>query len=523
MAQDGLTDDGPDRARSPWERSALPRSPWQADGGAPTGTASEGFGDVIELSATDGGGVIDLGSAAPSPPVVAVTEDQGRTVEDQREPGRSTPMVIDLGEQHGKVAADGAPVEPPPWRRADWHRRIRPVVIAIVVLALFVIGGSVAPLPARLARLSSISVPLGGSLAVEGTRAVVLGSRDSVGESIAAYNVAGGRRDWFTELPIRQSDDVGMEVTDGVIIVSTGRLGTRGPHTVVVDEKTGHLLWSASQDVVSPWRGSDTVLMSGSPNDVMVRDKRTGAPRWELSMPPGCSYQVAVPGAPEVPTALVEICLRQAQLSRINVHTGKSEVTRSIELNADEDVDVTMFTVDDVVVVEDAGIKPPDFHTYKLDDLTPIWTTRGATENVGSYACGVEVCESAAGTTVILDAHTGAVIPTTGHEAQLSPNFQPFINKTDIGTLLLAAPGATIPVVSKTTYVAQSASDETVVPTPLYRPGRTWIVTLSPSGVRDAVQLLVGPAADVCRPIGSYLGCMTAKQTMTFWTLPTFP
>ena len=76
------------------------------------------------------------------------------------------------------------------------------------------------------------------------------------------------------------------------------------------------------------------------------------------------------------------------------------------------------------------------------------------------------------------------------------------------------------PVVSKTTYVADFAGDEAVVQLPLFRPGRTWIVTLSPAGVRDAVQLLDGPAADVCRPIGSYLGCMTAKQTLTFWTLP---
>jgi hypothetical protein len=202
------------------------------------------------------------------------------------------------------------------------------------------------------------------------------------------------------------------------------------------------------------------------------------------------------------------------------LNTGKSEVTRSIALNADKDVDVTMFTVDDVVVVEDAGIKPPDFHTYKLDDLTTIWTNRAATENASTYACGVEVCESAGGSTVILDAHTGHVIPTPGHEAEISPIFQPFINKSDVGTLLLPAPGATLPVVGKTTYVADFTRDEGVVHVPLFRPGRTWVVTLSPSGVRDPVQLLVGPAADVCRPIGSYLGCMTDKHTVTFWTLP---
>src|SRR5882757_2849903 len=86
-------------------------------------------------------------------------------------------------------------------------------------------------------------------------------------QGVAAYNVAGGARVWFTELPIRQSDDIGMTVTDGVIIVSGGRLGNRGPHTIVVDEKTGRRLWSSAQDLMSPRRGSDTILVSNGPTE----------------------------------------------------------------------------------------------------------------------------------------------------------------------------------------------------------------------------------------------------------------
>jgi PQQ-like domain len=566
MAQDGSTPDGPDRApRSPWARSAFPRSPWQPDGagsieppndgpsvmGGPAGPAGPAeLGNVIDLAPPDDGGFIDLkdpdrSSAVEVGPDHGVRPEASRmsvrldafaatlfsAVHGSRYPSRRPrtrpatdrprTAIIDLGERHGGVPTDGARLGPAPWRSLEWRAHLRPFALVIVVVAALLVGGSVAPPPSRLARLANITVPLGASLAVEGARAWVLGSRDGVGESLAAYNVAGGAREWFTELPIRQSDDVGMTVADGVIIVAGGRLGNRGAHTIVVDENTGRRLWSSAQDLMSPRRGSDTLLVSdGPPTEVMARDKRTGALRWDLSLPPGCTVKLAVPAAAEAPSALLELCLRQGQLSRINLNTGKPEVTRSVVLNPEQDVDITWFTVDDVVVIEDAGVKPPVFDTYNLNDLKPIWRSRGATENAGSYACGVEICESAGGSTVILDTHSGAVIPTTGHEAELLPILQPFIPKSAVGTLLLPAPGATLPVVSKTTYVADFAGDDAVVQVPLFRPGRTWIVTLSPEGVRDAVQLLDGPAADVCRPIGSYLGCMTAKQTLTFWPLP---
>jgi hypothetical protein len=75
-------------------------------------------------------------------------------------------------------------------------------------------------------------------------------------------------------------------------------------------------------------------------------------------------------------------------------------------------------------------------------------------------------------------------------------------------------------VVNQATYVATPVADLSVVHAPLYRPGRTWVATMSDSGARDDLQLLDGPAADVCVPFGGYLGCMTSKHTMTFWRLP---
>jgi hypothetical protein len=499
MAQGGSTHDGPDRApRSPWARSALPQSPWQPDAVGSIETPTDGLSVVAgPTGPTAPGDVIDI-----APP-----DDDD---------------FIDLGDHNGNIATDAARLGSSPWRSLEWRAHMRPFALVIVVVAALLVGGSVAPPLARLARLGSITVPLGAALATDGTRAMVLGSRDGTGESIAAYNVAGGARDWFTELSIRQADDVHMTVTDGVIIVSAGRLGNRGPHTVVVDQKTGHTLWSTAEDLLNPRRGSDALLMSNGPTEIMSRDKRTGAVRWVHALASGCSADLAVPADPDAPTALVELCLYSGALSRFNLNTGEPEITGHVSLTAAKDVDVTMFTVNDFVVVEDAGDHPPRFDTYRLDDLKPLWTRApGFSPDYNSYPCGVEICVSAGGSTVILDTRTGAVIPSTGHEAELSNTLlQPFVPASKVGTLLLPAPGATVPLVNRVTYVADFAADDKVVPLPLFRPGRTWIVTLSPSGARDAVQLLVGPAADVCRPIGSYLGCMTAKNTLTFWTLP---
>ena len=317
------------RRDRPGRRSTFPRSPWQPDGAGSTAPPTDGLGvvggpagppalgDVIDLAPPDDGGFIDLGDPDRSSAVEVVPDDgvrpqaprvSGRldafvatlfgAVHAGRDPSRrprtrpatdrTRTAIIDLGERHGDVPTDGARPGPSPWRSLEWRAHMRPFALVIVVVAALLVGGSVAPPPSRLARLANITVPLGASLADEGARAVVLGSRDGVGESIAAYNVAGGAREWFTELSIRQSDDVGMTVADGVVIVAGGRLGNRGPHTIVVDEKTGRRLWSSAQDLMSPRRGSDTLLTSdGPPTKVMARDKRTGVSRWVLSLAAG--------------------------------------------------------------------------------------------------------------------------------------------------------------------------------------------------------------------------------------------
>ncbi len=527
MAKDGSTHDSPDRApRSPWARSALPQSPWQPDDGGVIDLGDPRRSSVAEVVPDDGVEAPRMFGRFEAFAATLLGAVHGSRASSRRprtrRPATDGPRteIIDLGDRHGNASTVGTA----PWRSVEWRAHVRPFALAIVVVAALLVGGSVAPPLARLARLGSITVPLGAALATDGARAVVLGSRDGVGESVASYEVAGGRRDWFTELSIRQADDIGMTITDGVVIVTAGTLGNRGTHSVVLDERTGRRLWSTSLNVWSPWLGSDMMLMiNAAQTNVMARDKRSGAVKWSYSLPTGCLTPVlAVPDVDEVPTAMVVMCPDSRTLSRINLDTGQPDISSHVPLSAaDTDADVSMFTVTDVVVVEDAAVKPPRFETYGLSDLKPIWKTAGFSPNDKGYECGVEICVSAAGSTVILDTRSGAVIPTTAHDADLAAAVShPFVPASKVGTLLLPAPGATVPVVSKTTYVADFSADEKVVHLPLFRPGRTWIVTLSAGGVRDAVQLLVGPAADVCRPIGSYLGCMTAKYTLTFWTLP---
>jgi outer membrane protein assembly factor BamB len=560
MAHGGTTGDRSLGARkSRLTPSSLPRSPWQPE--EPLGSSSRSDddpvawsdADVIDLGAPDEPDVIDLTDepATPLAGPAARSESPGRlsrwlrgrvgvstrgaheilSPHDTADPvidlgerpvaDLGEQPVIDLGERHGEVSDVDVPVGPTPWRILDW-RRVRPVTMVLVVFAAFVVGGSTAPTPERMPHISNISMPLGASLAVDGSRAVVLASRDGVGESVAAYNIAGGGRYWFTELPVRSSDDVGMTVADGTVLVTGGRLGGRGAHTMAVDERTGRLLWSTRLDLLSARRGSDTVLVSGGATSVMALDKRTGAAKWNLPVNSGCTTSLAVPDGARAPKALIELCRHGAELRRVNLDTGETDATRSLSLAAATDAGVTMFTVSNVVVVEDAGMKPPILHGYRLSDLGSLWSTPGNSPNDGAYACGSQVCVSSSGFTNVLDAHSGAVIPTFPHADEIAASvLQPFIPKSVVGTLLLAAPGAALPIVNRSTYVGVPVPDMAVVRPPLFRPGRTWVVTLSAVGVRDDVQFLSGPSADVCMPIGVYLGCMTSRQVMSFWKLPT--
>ena len=273
MAQDGSTHDGPDRApRSPWARSAFPRSPWQPDGVGSIDPPADGLnvaatrpgpsalGDVIDLAPPDNGGFIDLGDPGRSPaieilPVDGVRPEARRTFGrldafgarlfsavhgsrgSSRRPrtrpatDRTRTAIIDLGDRHGHATTGDARLGSAPWRSLEWRAHMRPFALVIVIVAALLVGGSVAPPLPRLARLASITVPLGAALATDGTRAIVLGSRDGVGESVASYDVVGGGRNWFAELTIRQADDIGMTITDGVVIVAAGGLGNRGTHT----------------------------------------------------------------------------------------------------------------------------------------------------------------------------------------------------------------------------------------------------------------------------------------------------
>src|SRR5215475_12685264 len=244
MAHGGTTGDRPYGAhKSRLTPSSLPRSPWQPEEPLATGSSSRSDddpvawsdADVIDLGVSDEPGVTNLtdepaavarpaaasespgllsrwlrgraGGSSPGAHEIVSPRDTADAVIDLCE----QPVIdlgerpaIDLGERHGEVSADDSPAGPVPWRILQW-RRVRPIAMVLVVLAALIVGGSTGPTPERMAHISNISMPLGASLALDGSRAVVLASRDGVGESVAAYNVAGGARDWFTELPVRSA------------------------------------------------------------------------------------------------------------------------------------------------------------------------------------------------------------------------------------------------------------------------------------------------------------------------------
>src|SRR5215475_5313356 len=469
MARDGMTYRGDERApKTSFARTPLPRSPWQPENEPAIGTprpldTSDGPElEMVEVDVIDIGDVRDgIDAVAPSARrdgrVWTIRRAAGHRGRRQRRSGSLDP-VIDLGEQHGAVDAEPdavARLDRVDWMRL-WRANYRPIALAVVALVALLAGGSKAPPTAAMARVSSIAMPMDAALAVDRSRALVLAGSDHVGESITSYDVNGGARQWFTELPIGWSDDVGMTLTDGVILITTGMLvGDRGPHTIAIDERTGARLWATRLDLVSPRRGSDSVLMSGGPTSLIAFDKRTGKPRWYLSVPSGCTTSAEVPGDPEVPTALVELCWRSGELRRVNLETGLVEQVRHLTLMAEKDADVSMFTVGDVVIVEDdAAVYLPRFYAYGIVNLGQLWNSYAYPETNGASACGLDVCIAAEGITVVLDAHTGKLVPQMPHAAELSQSvLQPFAPRSGVGTLIVPSAQAQAPAFDIATYV----------------------------------------------------------------------
>jgi hypothetical protein len=522
---------------------AYPISPVPIDEAATSASGASTASDAPGRVDADVPDVIDIGDVRDGVDAVPVAAARGRSAwatsvrrlstRSGRRRGRPAVPVIELGLRHGRVDLERP--RPAPTGRLDLagllRAQYRMVAFAVVIVVALVIGGSMAPPMPRLAHLADIIMPPGAALALDGSRAVVLASRDSVGESVAAYNLSHGDRAWFTELPVRQSDDLGMTVSDGVILVAGGTLGSRGPHTLAIDEKTGRLLWTSGLNLVSPRRGSDTALMSNQANGLTSNgaggmfaiDKRTGKVRWYVSVGAACTTDEAVPGEAEVPTAVVELCTDTGQLTRFDLDDGTVGAAIHVPLPTTDRLDSLVFTVGDVVVVQDSRNQSvvPAFSGFDLDTLTPLWTRDGFTVTDTGHACEGQICVSSGGQDIHLDPRTGVLLPTLPHASELTaPVPQPFVSSKVIGTLLLVSPRTMLTLVNQATYVATPVADLRVVHAPLYRPGRTWVATMSDSGVRDDLQLLDGPAADVCVPFGGYLGCMTSKHTMTFWRLP---
>jgi hypothetical protein len=189
---------------------------------------------------------------------------------------------------------------------------------------------------------------------------------------------------------------------------------------------------------------------------------------------------------------------------------------------ATQDSDVSMFTVGDVVLVEDdAAVYLPRFYAFGIANLQMLWNSFAYPETNGASACGLDVCIAAEGITVVLDAHTGRLVPQVPRATELSQSvLQPFLPRSGVGTLLLPSAHAQLPASDVATYVPRRYADLAVVHPPLFQRGRTWVVTLSSAGSRHTLQLLDGPSADGCMSIGAFLGCMTGERTMSFWRLP---
>jgi len=118
-------------------------------------------------------------------------------------------------------------------------------------------------------------------------------------DEIVGYDAATGRQQWT--LPVPAGDvacAVSAETAAGTGLIGFGTAGGACDHVLAVDLRTGQQLWS--RQVAAGWKGDQGtgfVAVGGdaavvvTAGGVLGYGLRTGAPRWTLLVPGGCSGQ----------------------------------------------------------------------------------------------------------------------------------------------------------------------------------------------------------------------------------------
>ncbi|WP_148086549.1 PQQ-binding-like beta-propeller repeat protein [Micromonospora sp. HM5-17] len=359
-------------------------------------------------------------------------------------------VLIDLGEDHGRLADEPAPS--PGSRRVAIRWRAGVLVTLLVLFCLTAAG----PPDGRLRATGTLAVPAGSTFFVAGDLLLVSVARAGPGGrtgTLTAYELYGGARRW--SVPAEPAGRYSADLVGDVLLIAEVSTVGRGTVTTARSAATGAVWWSRPGRVL---RMPDSTIglgvwevrsLSGAgrrlEGAVEAVELATGAVRWRLPLSSTAVVQ-PVPGDP--PRVLVVHDTVAAELydpatGRV-VGTGQLPPADYAQHNPR-------------VIAGRLVLRHPDragfsVTGYDLPDLTPRWSRPGSGSGEAIRDCGGLACLDGESQVVALDPDTGAERwtrsrPIGWHSIVWSPDILLRPEASGGRTLLAVARGASLEII----------------------------------------------------------------------------
>ncbi|HEY2791565.1 MAG TPA: PQQ-binding-like beta-propeller repeat protein, partial [Micromonosporaceae bacterium] len=334
--------------------------------------------------------------------------------------------LVDLGDDFDPPA-EVAAIAP------AWRDRRTPRVVGLALLVLLLVAGSASVASGPFRVVARIVIGLDASVMVEGPNVYVYDISDGH-DSLRAYRIDGGRLLW-SAVTVELAPETTMAYVDGYVIASMSDTDNSGEHTVAFDARTGRRLWTSEFGYATAVTGG--VLVESAPRPAgfnypgtvrsatyRLLNTADGRTVWSLGLPDDCDTALAndvVPpedAAEPTPTTLIELCPDSKLLTTIDLATGRTTGSRTVDLGdpadnftlppPDQMAEPQLTVAGDMLLVAHASAPQPSIDAYRIRDLAKLWSGLPMVEGQDVDQCGTSLCVyDGASDGSVFDLHTG--------------------------------------------------------------------------------------------------------------------
>ncbi|GGK88122.1 outer membrane protein assembly factor BamB family protein [Mangrovihabitans endophyticus] len=416
-------------------------------------------------------------------------------------------MVIDLD----RVAPAHAP-----GRRGHRSPHARAYLVAAVLLAMAVLGGSASP--ARPLRVAFTDTGATAAFALTSTALFTADTQIGVDARVAlrAYTLGTGAQRWESRLPDMVWGIDPVAGTGVLMVTATG--ATRA---AFLDADTGRLLWrlDLSRAAVLRATAAGVLVSSGDHAATTLRlaDLRSGATRWSRSLAADSWVDA---GDAELPAPDRVIAVAP------DGHATVLRLADGADLSSAELPGAARLTrLGDRLYAVESRLDGKTLTAYRLSDLRRLWTTSAVPLGRLSW-CGPYVCDTTDAGMTILDGNDGAVRWSVrrwqlgyGSTATALPGPLRLIaidyQDSPARALLDPGSGAVVADLGHTTVVGR-----VLLRTDTGQPARTWIQRMDAWGGTHAIAAVTVAAPHHCAAAGDYVACPNPAGQVVVWRLP---